>query len=78
MGRRTDKIVSLFVKTIKDNIPSSKIILFGSRAKGVATAESDYDFLVISPTFRRWEWEKRSAKIYNLKKDIPAASVGQK
>lgn len=30
--------------------PESKVILFGSHARGDAQAESDYDFLIIEPT----------------------------
>lgn len=30
--------------------PESKVILFGSRCRGDATADSDYDFLVIEPS----------------------------
>ncbi|MEL7359518.1 MAG: nucleotidyltransferase domain-containing protein [Cyanobacteria bacterium J06560_6] len=35
------------VKTIVDVVNPEKIILFGSRAKGTARENSDYDFLVI-------------------------------
>jgi predicted nucleotidyltransferase len=30
--------------------PESKVILFGSRGRGDATADSDFDFLVIEPS----------------------------
>ena len=35
--------------------------------------DSDYDFLLVSPRFSNWKWEERSAKIYLLKRNIPAA-----
>ena len=73
MDRKKDPIISLFVNSVKKHIPLSKIILFGSRAKKKALSTSDYDFLVISPIFRKLEWEKRCAKIYKMKRNIPAA-----
>lgn len=30
--------------------PNSRVVLFGSQARGTATADSDYDVLVIEPT----------------------------
>jgi len=50
-----------------------QIILFGSRAKGTFKKDSDYDFLLVSPKFKQYEWEERSAQIYHLKRGIPAA-----
>ncbi|GJL54453.1 MAG: nucleotidyltransferase [Nitrospirales bacterium] len=37
------------VKTLAEGANSSKIILFGSYARGDATQDSDLDFLVIEP-----------------------------
>lgn len=73
MGKKEDKIVTAFVKAVRNSISPCKIILFGSRAKKKAKKESDYDFLLISPKFKKWEWEERSARMYHLKRDIPAA-----
>ena len=73
MDRRTTKIVESFVKTIKKEIPSSKIIFFGSGAKGTAEKNSDYDFIIISKDFENFNFEERSAEDYFLKRKIPAA-----
>ncbi len=73
MGQKTDKIVDTFVEVVKNNIPSCQILLFGSRAKGIAKKNSDYDFLVVSSEFENMDWEERSAKVYFLKRKIPAA-----
>jgi len=73
MDKKTTSIVSTFRRVVKKNIHPCRIILFGSRATGKAKKQSDYDFLLISPQFKKWEWEERSARMYNLKKDIPAA-----
>jgi len=73
MGNKKDPIISAFKKNVKDKIGDCKIILFGSRAKKTFKKESDYDFLLISSKFSKWEWEERGAKVYRLKRDIPAA-----
>ena len=44
-----DALVNVKIKTIVQSIlPEAKVILFGSRAKGVYTEESDYDILIIT------------------------------
>jgi|SRR3989338_4027489 len=73
MGQRKDKIVTQFASVVRRHISPCRILLFGSRAKGTAKKDSDYDFLLISPVFARWEWEERGAKMYRLKRSIPAA-----
>lgn len=73
MAPKTDRVINSFVKVIKKSFPSCLIFLFGSRAKKTAKKSSDYDFLLVSPAFKKWEWEERSANIYYLKRHIPAA-----
>ncbi len=46
---KMDSSVNIKIKTIVQSIlPESKVILFGSRAKGTYTDESDYDLLIIT------------------------------
>lgn len=73
MGKKQDKITKSFAKIINQNFRSCRIWLFGSRAKGTFKKISDYDFLLVSPEFKKWDWEKRSAKVYFLKRNIPAS-----
>ena len=73
MGSSRDPIVRSFVDVVTKKVSPCKIILFGSRATGKARKDSDYDFLVISPKFKKIEWEERSAQMYFLKRNIPAA-----
>lgn len=73
MNKKTDTVIRSFTKVVKKNIPSCKIILFGSQAKGTAKRTSDYDFLLVSPEFSKWEWEERAANVYYLKRNIPAS-----
>lgn len=73
MGKKKDKIVTSFVQRVSKKVKSCQIILFGSRATGNFRKDSDYDFLLVSPQFKQYEWEERSAQIYHLKRGIPAA-----
>ncbi|HIG93514.1 TPA: nucleotidyltransferase domain-containing protein [Candidatus Woesearchaeota archaeon] len=73
MVRKTDKIVNSFITMAEKNFSPCRAILFGSRAKGKSKKDSDYDFILISPRFRKWEWEERTARAYHAKRDIPAA-----
>jgi len=41
-------------------LPVVRAILFGSRARGVATEESDIDILLHSPTFERPTWRQEA------------------
>ena len=44
-----DALVNIKIKTIVQSIlPEAKVILFGSRAKGTETEESDFDLLIIT------------------------------
>jgi predicted nucleotidyltransferase len=36
------------VKTLKSELPVSRVVLFGSKARGTGTAESDIDLLVLT------------------------------
>lgn len=51
--RQIVKITAFLAKELRDyGIAISKIILFGSQAKGRASAESDIDIAIISDDFR--------------------------
>lgn len=46
------------VKTaVQEVAPGADVILYGSRARGTATADSDWDFLILLPGPRRHEVE---------------------
>ncbi|MBP8952465.1 MAG: nucleotidyltransferase domain-containing protein [Armatimonadetes bacterium] len=51
------------VRRIREAVDPDKIILFGSRARGDAGPDSDYDILIIAPSDQpRW---RRSAPLYS-------------
>ena len=47
MSPEEQQIIKKVVKQLVQSFPIERIILFGSRARGDADAESDYDFLVV-------------------------------
>ncbi len=54
-----------FRKRVDRDIPIERMILFGSRAEGKAKRESDVDLIIVSSRFRRWDFFKRGAKMYD-------------
>ncbi len=44
----------------------TRVILFGSRARGEHRASSDYEILVVAPQFRNVPWVLRAAAVYRL------------
>lgn len=47
----TNKEIAAIIRTsVSDLLSVSKIIFFGSRVKGLAAPDSDYDILIITPT----------------------------
>lgn len=66
MGRKT--IINQ-LKEYKDelnkDIPINKMIFFGSRAKGIFHKDSDIDLIIVSSKFRKLNFFKRGAKMYD-------------
>ncbi len=54
MVRTTDEVelaLQKFVQLLSEQVPLTKVILYGSHAKGTAREQSDIDLVVISPAF---------------------------
>ncbi|OGP61262.1 MAG: hypothetical protein A2V67_14655 [Deltaproteobacteria bacterium RBG_13_61_14] len=65
----TDKILFEIVERIRKFLDPERVILFGSRARGSAQPESDFDLLVIKKSDQpRY---KRSAPLYTALADLP-------
>lgn len=45
--------------TVHELSPAAEIILYGSRARGTAAADSDWDFLILLPSSTNDELEKQ-------------------
>lgn len=66
MGKKVTRVkneAGSFIKTVKAKFKPSKIILFGSRARGTAWNYSDYDFIIISESFEHMHWLDRISAI---------------
>ena len=65
----TDKILFEIVARIRKSLNPERVILFGSRARGRAQAESDFDLLVIKES--ELPRHRRSAPLYTALADLP-------
>jgi hypothetical protein len=55
-----------FIKKLNQHFAPTKIILFGSRARGERWENSDYDFIIVSSAFEGVHWLKRIEAIVEL------------
>ena len=65
MAERTREI-RRFLSAIKKKFRPSKVILFGSRARGDYMEESDYDLLIVSNEFAKYDWRERIIEVIKL------------
>lgn len=66
-GEKETKILDLIRNTIREAEPTAQIILYGSRARGDAREDSDWDVLnVFSHTKQQWEQSPPSMYKYNV------------
>lgn len=70
--REQDPVLAEIVRRLIDKFSPEKIYLFGSRARGTATLQSDYDLLIVlsekaEPSYRL------SQKAHELLSDLPYA-----
>ena len=62
--------LKIFLQELSKDYPVQKLILFGSRAKGKATVDSDVDLIIVSSKFKNKKRLDRSPPLYlkwNLK-----------
>jgi len=65
-GKIKDKAVKKFVERLKKQFNVERVILFGSRARGEALKDSDYDFIVVSKRFKGMFFTDRISLLYDL------------
>jgi predicted nucleotidyltransferase len=53
-----------FKRQLLEEMPLQKVIFFGSRAYGKPHKDSDVDLLIVSSSFRKSRWLKRSPPLY--------------
>jgi len=70
MDRQPDKktinALKKHIKFLRKSFNPKKIILFGSRARGDALEESDFDLIVVSDSFKGINFRERISKAYWL------------
>ena len=54
-----------FKKNANKDFPIKKMIFFGSRAGGKPHKYSDIDLLIVSPKFKKLDFFKRGARMYD-------------
>ena len=67
---KIQKQLNTYIGRVKDVFEPTKIILFGSYARGEATKDSDVDLIIISDKFKQVKPYSRFKKLYSLGKDL--------
>ncbi len=57
------KALKSFVKRLSAEYPLQRAIIFGSRARGDELIGSDYDLILVSPSFQNIQFTQRSAEV---------------
>jgi len=66
MGRKKHiEYLKDFKRNLTKQVPIDKMLLFGSRAYGKPHRWSDFDLIIVSPKFKRLNFFKRGAKMYD-------------
>lgn len=64
MDRETLVAARRFATTLKRHMSVSRLILFGSRARGDNFVTSDYDFVLVSEEFSGKPFTRRASQLY--------------
>lgn len=71
MGQRatvaaTDPILRRFAERLRDELGAERVILVGSYARGTASPDSDYDFIVVADRFASIPRLRREHGLHDL------------
>ncbi len=58
--------VRTFVRRVRERYPDARIFLFGSRAKGTARDDSDWDFIIVTEKFQNTRRVRRAVAMDKL------------
>src|SRR5215211_2179280 len=61
-----DPAVWCFARRLRDDLGAERVLLFGSYARGTATSESDYDFIIVSSHFGSVDFFERTYGLHEL------------
>jgi len=65
-GRKSiNEKLRAFKKSLSVKFRLTKVILFGSRARGKTGKDKDIDILIVSPDFRGLDFFQRGARMYD-------------
>lgn len=70
-----DETLRQFTSEIRNAFTDAKIMLFGSRAKGTARSDSDYDLIIISKQFKGIPFANRAYAIWSKSQTVIAADL---
>ncbi|MEW6295332.1 MAG: nucleotidyltransferase domain-containing protein [Candidatus Diapherotrites archaeon] len=63
MGEVKDKKIREFLAKLKKHFKPEKVILFGSRAGKDYLKDSDYDFIIVSEEFKKYDFLERISQV---------------
>jgi len=66
MDQETLVTAKRFAKALKRRMKVSRLILFGSRARGDNFVTSDFDFVLVSDDFSKVPFVKRASRLYEI------------
>ena len=75
MGKEKVKAIRIFLQNIRKTFKPEKILLFGSRARGDALEDSDFDLVVVSEKFKGMSEYERMVSVYSLKREPVSVDV---
>ena len=67
--------VRVFLRNVGKKFAPQKIYLFGSRARGNAAEESDWDFIIVSKKFEGMDGYHRAVEVHQLSQGTFAFDV---
>jgi predicted nucleotidyltransferase len=66
MDKKEIRSLKPVLRRLKKELSPEKILLFGSRARHEDWKRSDYDFIIVSDSFKGMHWLERIAKVVRL------------
>lgn len=67
---RVDQSLIRFARRLSEDIGATKVLLFGSHARGEARQDSDYDVIIVSDYFRAIETPRRAMGLRRVWRDV--------